>query len=140
MPGWVHVSIGGLLREEALSNSVVNEAVVSGEMVPQDIVMQTVEQQILLNRDTNGIILDGYPRDLNQVQEFELKFAQEPHLVLLDCSKLQLGRGRLDDSVSAFRRRLELFREMSLPMLKALDNDNRLIIVSEKVRRYWIDD
>lgn len=50
-------------------------------------------------------------------------------MILLDCSKLQLGRGRLDDSVAAFRRRLELFRELSLPMLKTLDSENRLSIV-----------
>lgn len=154
MPGWLHVSIGGLLRTMASSNTIVNEAIVSGEMVPRDIVMQLVEQQILLNRDSDGIVMDGYPRDLNQVQEFETKvvkcftrstiiardnllnikcratqFGQQPPLVLLDCSKLQLGRGRLDDSVSAFRKRLELFREVSLPMLKTLDNDNRLTIV-----------
>lgn len=129
MPGWVHVSVGGLLRTMASSNTIVNDAIVSGEMVPQDIVMQVVEQQVVLNRDTDGIIIDGYPRDFNQVQEFETKFGQEPPLVLLDCSKLQLGRGRLDDSVSAFRKRLELFREVSLPMLKTLDNDNRLTIV-----------
>ncbi|XP_032669054.1 adenylate kinase isoenzyme 5 isoform X2 [Odontomachus brunneus] len=128
-PGWLHVSMGGLLRTMASSNMVVNEAIVSGEMVPHDIVMQLVEQQILLNRDSDGIVMDGYPRDLNQVQEFESKFGQEPPLVLLDCSKLQLGRGRLDDSVSAFRKRLELFREVSLPMLKTLDSDNRLTIV-----------
>ncbi|XP_076183731.1 adenylate kinase isoenzyme 5 isoform X2 [Ptiloglossa arizonensis] len=129
MPGWVHVNIGGLLRTMASSNTIVKDAIVSGEMVPQDIVMQAVEQQIILNRDTDGIIIDGYPRGINQVQEFETKFAQKPPLVLLDCSKLQLGRGRLDDSVSAFKKRLELFREVSLPMLKTLDNDNRLIII-----------
>lgn len=56
-------------------------------------------------------------------------------MVLLDCSKLQLGRGRLDDSVSAFRRRLEVFRELSLPLLKSLDNDGRLTIVS--VYKQW---
>ncbi|KAH9636131.1 hypothetical protein HF086_007083 [Spodoptera exigua] len=50
-------------------------------------------------------------------------------MVLLDCSKLQLGRGRRDDSVAAFRRRLEVFRELSLPMLKTLDQDHRLVIV-----------
>ena len=73
MPGWVQVSIGGLLRTMASSNTIVNDAIVSGEMVPQDIVIQVVEQQIMLNRDTDGIIIDGYPRDLNQVQEFENK-------------------------------------------------------------------
>lgn len=73
MPGWIHISIGELLRTMASSNMIVNDAIVSGEMVPHDIVMQLVEQQILLNRDTDGIVMDGYPRDLNQVQEFESK-------------------------------------------------------------------
>lgn len=73
MPGWVHVSIGGLLRTMASSNTIVNDAIVSGEMVPQDIVMQLVEQQIMLNRDTDGIIIDGYPRESNQMTEFENK-------------------------------------------------------------------
>lgn len=52
-----------------------------------------------------------------------------PPIVLLDCSKLQLGRGRLDDTVSSFRRRLEQFRELTLPMLKILDAEGRLSIV-----------
>lgn len=59
-----------------------------------------------------------------------LQFKQKPTIILLDCSKLQLGRGRLDDSVTAFRRRLEIFRQLSLPMLKAMDNVGRLTIVS----------
>lgn len=58
------------------------------------------------------------------------QFKQKPTIILLDCSKLQLGRGRLDDSVTAFRRRLEIFRQASLPMLKAMDNIGRLTIVN----------
>lgn len=63
-------------------------------------------------------------------QCLQFQFKQKPHIVLLDCSKLQLGRGRLDDTVSSFRRRLELFREQTLPMLKQMDSEGRLTIVS----------
>lgn len=58
------------------------------------------------------------------------QYHQVPPVILLDCSKLQLGRGRLDDTVSSFRRRLEQFRELTLPMLKILDAEGRLSIVS----------
>ncbi|CAH2065920.1 unnamed protein product, partial [Iphiclides podalirius] len=61
--------------------------------------------------------------------KIKTKFRVAPRMVLLDCSKLQLGRGRRDDSVAAFRRRLEVFRELSLPMLKTLDQQHRLVIV-----------
>lgn len=57
------------------------------------------------------------------------QYHQKPPIILLDCSKLQLGRGRLDDTVSSFRRRLEQFRELTLPMLKVLDAEGRLAIV-----------
>lgn len=66
--------------------------------------------------------------EFNIVHTFQFK--QKPTIILLDCSKLQLGRGRLDDSVTAFRRRLEIFRQLSLPMLKTLDSVGRLTIVS----------
>lgn len=60
---------------------------------------------------------------------FVLQYKQKPTIILLDCSKLQLGKGQLDDSVTAFRRRLEIFRESTLPMLKTMDNIGRLTIV-----------
>lgn len=60
---------------------------------------------------------------------YYFQYHKKPPIILLDCSKLQLGRGRLDDTVSSFRRRLEQFRELTLPMLKSLDADGRLSIV-----------
>ncbi|KAJ8978768.1 hypothetical protein NQ317_017492 [Molorchus minor] len=135
--GWTHVSLGKLLRAAAeppdpKHNSEVSklrQCISNGELVPQDIVMRYVESHMADNMDKEGIILDGFPRDMVQVSEFETKFRQKPTIILLDCSKLQLGRGRLDDSVTAFRRRLEIFRQSSLPMLKAMDNIGRLTIV-----------
>jgi hypothetical protein len=44
-------------------------------------------------------------------------------------SRLQPGRGRPYDGVEAFERRLELFGEFALPMLKSLDAEGRLSIV-----------
>lgn len=56
--------------------------------------------------------------------------------VLIDCSELELGRnlgqrhGRPDDNLDAYKRRLQLYREQTLPTLKALDDQDRLRIVS----------
>ncbi len=63
--------------------------------------------------------------------------------MLIDCSELELGRnlgkrrGRLDDNVEAYKRRLELYRELTLPMLKTLDEQNRLKIVSLVAKAAW---
>ncbi|XP_065172153.1 adenylate kinase isoenzyme 5 isoform X2 [Atheta coriaria] len=135
--GWTHISLGRLLRATAeppdpkpgSDAAKIRDCIAGGELVPQDIIMKMMESHIAANSNTPGIILDGYPRNMTQANEFEAKYKQKPTLILLDCSKLQLGRGRLDDSVTAFRRRLEIFRQSSLPMLKAMDDIGRLTIV-----------
>ncbi|XP_034474847.1 adenylate kinase isoenzyme 5 isoform X1 [Drosophila innubila] len=135
-PGWSHISVGRILRNitdtapRANTESyAVKEALAAGEMAPEKSLNQLLDSNIRQLRGKAGIIIDGYPRNLQQVKYFENKYKQIPPTILLDCSKLQLGRGRIDDTVSSFRRRLELFREQTLPMLKTMDNSNRLQIV-----------
>lgn len=141
-------------------NFAIKEAIAAGEMVSREILEKLIHSNILQLMNKKGIIIDGYPREMNQILDFQDKvserrsynefcmatqeekklfiqlllsffqYNQKPPIILLDCSKLQLGRGRLDDTVSSFRRRLELFRELTLPMLKAMDADGRLTIVS----------
>ncbi|XP_063700619.1 adenylate kinase isoenzyme 5 [Culicoides brevitarsis] len=135
-PGWGHISIGRLLR--AISESEVKpfteefdvkEALANGEMVKKYTLDKLIEKQLKYLSGKIGVIIDGYPRDITQANYFESRYKQKPPIVLLDCSKLQLGRGRIDDTVSSFRRRLELFRESTLPMLKHMDTSGRLTIV-----------
>ncbi|XP_022230854.2 adenylate kinase isoenzyme 5 isoform X2 [Drosophila obscura] len=135
-PGWAHISVGRLLRNITDSapranteSYAVKEALAAGDMAPEKSLNQLLESNLRQLLDRTGIIIDGYPRNLQQVKYFENKYQQRPPIILLDCSKLQLGRGRIDDTVSSFRRRLELFREQTLPMLKTMDNSNRLQIV-----------
>ncbi|XP_053675840.1 uncharacterized protein LOC128726079 [Anopheles nili] len=134
--GWGHFSVGRSLRAVAESgprvgsdNYAVKEAITAGEMVPKKSLDALIQSQLAQLTDKRGVIIDGYPRDMDQVADFERKYNQKPPIILLDCSKLQLGRGRLDDTVSSFRRRLELFRELTLPMLKEMDSAGRLTIV-----------
>ncbi|XP_022174569.1 adenylate kinase isoenzyme 5 [Myzus persicae] len=127
--GWGHVSVGPLMRSLASSLDPLQETISSGHIIEETIVHEILDKELLKYKNAEGIVIDGYPRNIGQLNYFEKKYAQRPKLILLDCSKLQLGRGRLDDSVSAFRRRLQSFREQTLPMLKALDKDNRLAVV-----------
>ncbi|XP_075991767.1 adenylate kinase isoenzyme 5 [Anticarsia gemmatalis] len=136
-PGWTHFSLGQRLRSladaggrPASDGALARMAISGGELAPKELVSKLVRAAVSdASRTGNGLVLDGYPRDLEQMEQFQNEFRTSPRMVLLDCSKLQLGRGRRDDSVAAFRRRLEVFRELSLPMLKTMDQDHRLVIV-----------
>lgn len=76
--------------------------------------------------------------DAPQVQCFQSRvhLNSAPTALLLDCSEMELARnlggrrvGRLDDNKDAVSRRLQVYREITLPMLKSLDEENRLRVV-----------
>ena len=85
--------------------------------------------------DKEGFVLVGFPRNISQAQLFQQKFSVSPVAILVDCSELELGRnlgqrrGKLDDNKEAVKKRLKLYRKETLPMLKSLDEEDRLKVV-----------
>lgn len=76
----MHISLGKLLRAAADSDpnrsreaSTLRDCISNGELVPFETVMKYVSEQMDLNIEAKGIILDGFPRDTEQAQEFESK-------------------------------------------------------------------
>lgn len=75
-----HFSIGRLARSIAESdpkanteNHAVKQAITAGEMVPKKSIDKLIENQLIQLSDRKGILIDGYPRDINQVKDFEDK-------------------------------------------------------------------
>ncbi|XP_008486197.2 adenylate kinase isoenzyme 1-like, partial [Diaphorina citri] len=119
-PNWTQISLGKLLRYfanieddgEGL-NSRIKSSVSAGDFVNRDVVLDIVYAEMKKTKYTeaDGIVIDGFPREMSQLIDFENKYQIHPPMILIDCSKLVLHKGQIDNSVSAFRRRLELFRE-----------------------------
>ena len=68
-----HISTGDLFREAALQNTVISskikELMISGELIPDEITNKLASDAILKSFDnTNGFILDGYPRTIPQAE------------------------------------------------------------------------
>lgn len=73
-------SIGRLVRSIADSdpkanteNHNIKSAIGDGEMVAKNSIDKLIENQLLQLSDRKGVIIDGYPRDVQQVKDFELK-------------------------------------------------------------------
>src|SRR5258706_10090407 len=67
--GFVHLESGQLLREVAEINTRVREIIQKGELVPNDLALELMEEKL----DTHGafergILFDGSPRTLEQYQ------------------------------------------------------------------------
>lgn len=73
-PNWTHFSVGGALRAAAESgNSATKQAVQEGELVGLDVVLGMVESHMAANMGCEGVIIDGFPRNMQQATEFENK-------------------------------------------------------------------
>ncbi len=68
-----HISTGDILREAVREDSLlghkVQKFVNSGELVPDEIVVEVVGNRLSKADARNGFILDGFPRTLNQAHQ-----------------------------------------------------------------------
>lgn len=88
-----HISTGDMLRE-AIKNETelglkAKEIVNRGELVPDDLMGKIVKDVLQEEKCSNGFILDGFPRSLEQAQILDVIFHElnfpKPCLVHLDA-------------------------------------------------------
>ena len=130
---YLHLSTGELLRKEIALNTElgnqVKDIINKGELVSDQIVLEIVKKN--LSNDNRGWILDGYPRNLSQVnslndflmdinQPLELVFYLDiPDEVLI---KRLLLRGRKDDNEESIKTRLKIYKETTEPLIEYYKN------------------
>lgn len=70
------VSTGELLRNEVIKNSdlgiEIDSIIKKGSFVSDEIINNLVKEDLSNDKFTNGLIFDGYPRNLNQVKNLDL--------------------------------------------------------------------
>lgn len=73
--GYVHISTGDLLREEASTASElgkkISEILKTGELVSDEIVLELLKNRLSKKDIKNGYILDGFPRTLEQAIKYD---------------------------------------------------------------------
>lgn len=113
------------MREEVSSGTErgkrLNEIMKNGQLVPVDemlaILKDIIDKKI---ESSNGILLDGYPRELDQAIKFEQQVAPCTLVIYLECTddlmtERLLGRakssGRVDDNEETIKIRLKTFHQ-----------------------------
>jgi adenylate kinase len=120
-----HYSTGDMFRAEVASGSqrgeIINTYISAGNIVPIDIAIETILTAIK-NAPTDVIIIDGYPRSLEQMTELDKYLANDREVVLVNCIEVVvceevardrvLGRSRgSDDNVEVFNNRMKVYVE-----------------------------
>lgn len=120
-----HYSTGDMFRAEVASGShrgqIIETYISAGNIVPIDIAIETILQAIK-NAPTDVIIIDGYPRSLEQMTELDKYLTNENEVELVNVIEVKVSEqvardrvlGRLrgaDDNVEVFNNRMKVYAE-----------------------------
>ena len=138
---YLHLSTGELLRKEIELRTDLGEKVKNimnkGELVSDQLVLEIVEKN--LEKDNKGWILDGYPRNLSQVNSLNsvlLKINQPLDVVFyLDIPDEVLVerlilRGRKDDNKETIKTRLKIYKDNTEPLIEYYANLSLLVNIN----------
>ncbi|XP_062593112.1 adenylate kinase isoenzyme 5-like [Saccostrea cucullata] len=144
-PGWVHLSMGDLLKTEISQKGtagakwgMIGDLVSQGEMAPEDVTAELILTNIKKHPDAKGFIIEGYPRSSSQLEEFEKEIGRLDLAMLIDCDEyyctqrlLKRGaeKGKIDDNLAAISKRISFFKENTLPVCKYFDDLGKLVVV-----------
>lgn len=124
--GWQWVSTGQLFRDS--SDPEVKERLKTGELIDDELTNKVLEAA-LGTIGSKMIVLDGYPRNIDQAGWLIEKlpgFNQKIDCVIaFSVSKEEVvrrlsGRGRAEDVREVIERRLEIYNEKTDPVLQFL--------------------
>ncbi|MBA1437858.1 MAG: adenylate kinase [Epsilonproteobacteria bacterium] len=137
-----HYSTGDMLRAEVASGSKRGKEIESyisrGAIVPIEIVIETIVGAIK-KAPTDYIIIDGYPRSVEQMVELDKYLQDTPDLKLTNVIEVEvseetakqrvLGRSRgADDNNEVFYNRMKIYNE-PLQQIRDFYNEKNLLKV-----------
>ncbi|KAM6220002.1 adenylate kinase isoenzyme 5 isoform 2-T2 [Rhynchocyon petersi] len=131
--GFQYISVGELLRKKIHNTSsnrkwsLIAKIITTGELAPQETTITEIKQKLMQIPDEEGIVIDGFPRDVAQALSFEDQICTPDLVVFLACANQRLKerllkraeqQGRPDDNLKATQRRLMNFKQNAAPLVK----------------------
>lgn len=138
-----HISTGDILRQALKDQTPLGIKAQGymdkGELVPDELVQEMVQERLKQLDTQSGWILDGFPRTVNQaifLGELLQKLNQHGEKVVnlevpdeILIARL-LQRGRKDDTEEVIRRRLEVYRSETAPLIDFYSSRQTLLNVN----------
>jgi len=152
-----HYSTGDMLRAEVASGSKlgleINEYITKGLIVPIKIAIETITNAIV-NAPTDVVILDGYPRSIEQMEALEDFLNTNSTITLANIIEVDvceetardrvLGRNRgADDNTEVFDNRMKVYLEplvgiqkfyLSKKLLKNISGEGTIVDIVEEIK------
>ncbi|MFU8833577.1 MAG: adenylate kinase, partial [Wenzhouxiangella sp.] len=128
-----HISTGELLRSAVSRQTELGRKAKSfmdaGELVPDELVLDLLEERLGEPDVSGGFILDGYPRNLAQAHALDtllqrigqpvdvaVSVTVDENEIVARLSKRAVEEGRSDDTEDVIRNRLRVYAEQTAPV------------------------
>lgn len=138
-----HISTGEILRSAIACQTPLGikaqSYVDNGDLVPDELILDLIEERLGQDDAQKGWILDGFPRNVPQAEFLtSLLTKLNQHLlavVNLDVPnevvlKRLLARGRKDDCEETINHRLDVYRQQTAPLIDYYQQNNLLKTVN----------
>lgn len=158
--GFDHFSAGELLRAEVKSGSeqgqMIDEIIKEGKIVPGDITISLLKKAIKDSK-APGVLIDGFPRQLEQAGAFEKDVSDFEFVLFFDCPEeemeqrlLERGKtsGRSDDNIESIRKRFKTFIDTSMPVISYYEAKGKVHridatksieeVTADVVKLFWV--
>jgi adenylate kinase len=139
----VHISTGDLFRAHIKNQTAlgkrVSKLIAEGELVPDKITIDMLEEEIDKNPNAKGFVFDGFPRTIPQAVELdkflESKGGNIAGVIALDVAKeeltkrvaqRQLETHRLDDQADKSQKRIDEYFNKIILVLPYYDEQKKL--------------
>jgi adenylate kinase len=142
--GIPHVATGDMFRAAIADGSElggkVEPILAAGELVPDELTVALIRDRLARDDARGGFVLDGFPRNLAQAEALDAMLAEIGRpldaILFLDLpedaavermrKRAQL-EGRADDTPDVIARRLEVYREHTLPVVEHYRATGKLV-------------
>lgn len=145
--GFVHISTGDLFRWHTKNDTAlgkrVKEIMNSGALVPDEITIAMLKEELQKNPQASGFLFDGFPRTVAQAEALD-NFMKENgtaihHVIALDVSEGELRariakrrtiENRADDEDEKLNKRITEYFGKTIHVLPYYQKQNRLVTIN----------
>ena len=145
-----HISTGDMLREAVKNETTLGltakEIMARGDYVPDDLLLEIINERVSEDDCKNGFILDGYPRNETQAKSLDEILSQSNNSIDgiiqidVDFSVLENrieGRAkdnnseiREDDNLQVMKKRLQVYVDQTEPLISYYSNHKNFIVIN----------
>lgn len=141
--GYVQLSTGDMLRAARKSGSELGQRCAAimdaGNLVPDEVVIELIEDALAKHEGAPGFIFDGFPRTVAQAQALDAMLAKhkqkidgvvrlevDPQQLMDRIAKRFAEEGRADDNPEAYKVRLDAYFAQTAPLVPYYEQQQKM--------------